>query len=186
MNRRDELLDVALRQFAQKGFDGASVADIVGEVGMTKAAFGYHLESKDELLLELVSPLLKRLDHVLGSYPRYPQFPDELERMLYDYVDALLENRRVVIWVDGDKAVTNHPVVGKRLRSTNQAMRRAIRGETSTPTGRVLAASALGMIWRPIRNLTDVNVKKQKEALVDAVLGVATAARAAAELAVPR
>lgn len=179
MNRRDELLNTALRLFAEKGFDGVSVADLVGEVGMSKAAFGYHLESKDDLLIELVDPLLTSLERVVACYPRHPGFPDELELMLADYLGALLEHRDIVVWVDGDKAVSSHPLVGKRLRATNQAMRHAIRGDRRSSVGRVLSVSALGMIWRPIRNLTDVNVENQKAALLDAVMSVAGRAREA-------
>ncbi len=179
MNRRDELLDAALRLFAEKGFDGASVADLVGEVGMSKAAFGYHLESKDDLLVELVSPLIDNLEHTVDAYPRHPRFPDELELLLSDYIDVLLAHRTVVIWVDGDKAVTSHPIIGKRLRANNQAMRRAIRGDRRSSVSRLLAASALGMVWRPIRNLVEVDIEQQKAALMDAVLVVAKQARAA-------
>lgn len=179
MNRRDELLDAALRLFAEQGFDGASVADLVGEVGMSKAAFGYHFASKDDLLVELVSPLMDSLEQTVDAYPRHPRFPGELELMLSDYIDALLGHRTVVIWVDGDKAITSHPTIGKRLRANNQAMRRAIRGDNPSSVSRLLAASALGMVWRPIRNLVEVDVEKQKAALLDAVLAVATQARVA-------
>jgi len=179
MNRREELLNAALRLFAEKGFDGVSVADLVGEVGMSKAAFGYHLESKDELLIELVDPLLKRLEQVVSSYPRHPGFPDELELMLADYLDAMLEHRNIVIWVDGDKAVSSHPLVGRRLRATHDAMRQAIRGDRRSSVSRVLSASALGVIWRPLRNLTDVDLENQKAALLDAVMSVAGRAREA-------
>ncbi len=178
MNRRHQLLDAALRLFAEKGFDGASVADLVGEVGMSKAAFGYHLESKDELLIELVSPLLADLERTVNAYPRHPRFPDELELMLSDYVDVLLAHRNVVVWVDGDKAVTSHPVIGKRLRSNHQAMRRAIRGDNRSSVSRMLAVAALGMVWRPIRNLVEVEVEEEKAVLISAVLTVARQARA--------
>lgn len=177
VNRRDELLDAALRLFAEKGFDGASVADLVGEVGMSKAAFGYHLESKDELLVELISPLLADLECTVQAYPREPRFPDELELMLSDYLDVLLTHRKVVVWVDGDKAVTSHPVIGKRLQTNHQAMRRAIRGDGRSSVSRMLAVSALGMVWRPIRNLVEVDVEREKTALIDAVLVVAEQAR---------
>jgi hypothetical protein len=99
--------------------------------------------------------------------------------MLADYLDAMLEHRNIVVWVDGDKAVSSHPLVGSRLRATHHAMRQAIRGDRRSSVSRVLSASALGVIWRPLRNLTDVDLENQKAALLDAVMSVAGRAREA-------
>ena len=48
--RRDEILDVAQALFAQKGYDAASISDIIGEVGVSKGAFYHHFASKEDLL----------------------------------------------------------------------------------------------------------------------------------------
>ncbi|NNC42035.1 MAG: helix-turn-helix transcriptional regulator, partial [Acidimicrobiia bacterium] len=40
-SRRNEVLAAALEAFMVKGYEGASVADIVSRLGMSKAAFAY-------------------------------------------------------------------------------------------------------------------------------------------------
>jgi AcrR family transcriptional regulator len=47
---RDRLFGIALDLFAEKGFDATSIRDIVGEAGVSTAAFYNHFESKDALL----------------------------------------------------------------------------------------------------------------------------------------
>ena len=171
-SRRDELLSVALEAFQDSGYDGTSVADIVDAVGMTKAAFGYHLDSKEDLLIELVTPLLDDLDAAINGYSRHPSWPGELGRLLSAYLDVLLRHRALVVWIDGDKAVLSHPTVGRRLAESNRRVRDAIRGDDRSAAARVGASAALGAMWRPLRNLTDLDAEQEKEAMLSFAMAV--------------
>jgi AcrR family transcriptional regulator len=46
----DRLTDVALRVFAERGFDGASMDDVARAAGITKAAIYHHVSGKEALL----------------------------------------------------------------------------------------------------------------------------------------
>jgi len=46
----DTLTDVALRVFAERGYDGASMDDVAREAGITKASIYHHVASKEALL----------------------------------------------------------------------------------------------------------------------------------------
>lgn len=178
-SRRDDLLVVALRAFQDSGFQGTSIADIVDALGMTKAAFGYHLDSKEQLLVELVEPLLEDIDEVLDRFPAQPAWPDEGHRLLSDYLDVLIAHRDVVVWIDGDKAVLRHPTIGKRLAESNTRLRTAISGDDPSPASRLGASATLGALWRPLRNLTDLEVRPEREAILAAALAVAGTTRPA-------
>lgn len=52
--RRGEIADVALRLWAEKGFDQTSVAAIAREAGVAKGTFYLYFESKDALLLDVL------------------------------------------------------------------------------------------------------------------------------------
>ncbi len=65
-DRREQIMDAALRVFAQKGFDKATNKDIADEAGITPGLIYHYFESKEKLLkaiLEEHSPL--RLVHVV-------------------------------------------------------------------------------------------------------------------------
>lgn len=48
--RKNEILDVAERLFAAKGFDGTSTTDILHEVGIARGTLYYHFKSKEDIL----------------------------------------------------------------------------------------------------------------------------------------
>jgi len=58
---RDKLLTAAHRHFADRGFYGASIAQIAGEVGLTKQALLYHFKRKEDLYREVLKAIATRL-----------------------------------------------------------------------------------------------------------------------------
>ena len=65
------LLAVATRLFAEKGFEGTSVQEIVDTAGVTKGAMYHYFNSKDDLLYEIYHRLLAmqttRLEQIAGG-----------------------------------------------------------------------------------------------------------------------
>ncbi len=56
---RDDILQSAAQVFRQKGFHGASMADIAEAVELKKASLYHHFTSKQEILLELLDRALE-------------------------------------------------------------------------------------------------------------------------------
>lgn len=48
--RREELLDISARLFAERGYERTSIEDIIRQAGLSKGAFYYYYSSKDALL----------------------------------------------------------------------------------------------------------------------------------------
>jgi AcrR family transcriptional regulator len=70
---REAILDAAARVFTERGYRGATVDAIIEEAGLSKGAFYWHFESKDELVLavlaERVERPIKELIALLRSAP---------------------------------------------------------------------------------------------------------------------
>ena len=58
---REKLLAAAHRQFAARGYYGASIAQIAGEVGLTKQALLYHFRRKEDLYSHVLKGIAGRL-----------------------------------------------------------------------------------------------------------------------------
>ncbi len=65
------ILAAAVRLFAEQGFDGTSVQEIVERAEVTKGALYHYFDSKNDLLFEIYHSLLSRqladLDRILGE-----------------------------------------------------------------------------------------------------------------------
>ncbi len=166
-SRREELVDAALEAFIDSGFQATSVARLASLTGLSKAAFTYHFDSKDALLVEIALPLLQALGDAQRRHPAEPDWPDGVAALLGDYIDALFAHADIVTWIDGDKAVLNHPQLGPKLRRSNARMRRALAGDDRSERARVQAAAVIGMLWRPMRNLQAARVARARDAVLD-------------------
>lgn len=52
--RRQEILDGAASMFAERGFDGTSIATIAQKCGVSKALLYHYYESKEALLFDML------------------------------------------------------------------------------------------------------------------------------------
>lgn len=57
IGREEQILQEALRLFSQAGYHGTSLQEIADELGITRPAFYYYFNSKDELLWRLIGNL---------------------------------------------------------------------------------------------------------------------------------
>jgi len=60
-NTRGSIIKTAVHVFAEKGFQGASVRDIVVKARVNQAAINYHFKGKDGLYLEVLKTALEKL-----------------------------------------------------------------------------------------------------------------------------
>jgi AcrR family transcriptional regulator len=74
---RARVLDAAVDLFAERGYDGTSVAQVIGRAGVAKGGFYHHFASKQELLYEVYGDLITRqlaaLDEILRRGLPAPQ-----------------------------------------------------------------------------------------------------------------
>lgn len=105
------LLEAALRQFAAVGFDGASLARIADEAGMSKSSVLYHFGSKEALLDAALRPAVDDLRPLLGHLDRIHD--DESRRdFLASFVDYLYAHRlAIAVLINHGQALAGHAVI---------------------------------------------------------------------------
>jgi TetR/AcrR family transcriptional regulator, cholesterol catabolism regulator len=67
--RRDELTRIAARLFAERGYQGTSLADLAGELGVQKPSLYHHIASKEDLLWEVAAEGARAFDEALDGVP---------------------------------------------------------------------------------------------------------------------
>lgn len=63
---RQSIIKAAVHLFAEKGFENASVRDIVTRARVNQAAINYHFKGKDGLYLEVLKTAFERLTEQAG------------------------------------------------------------------------------------------------------------------------
>ncbi|MEM7518042.1 MAG: CerR family C-terminal domain-containing protein [Planctomycetota bacterium] len=90
---RDQLLEVAERLFAERGYDSVSVREITTEVGANVAAVSYHFGSKRDLYLESVRRAMdsRQADEVWELLANPPRSAVESAAVFVTFVRALMQ-----------------------------------------------------------------------------------------------
>ncbi len=91
---RDEILEAAAQIFSQKGFHATSMQDIAQAVRLQKGSLYHHVNSKQEILVDLLDRALDLLIEHMQQVMAQALPPDEkLRRAMQAYLVAMLEHR---------------------------------------------------------------------------------------------
>lgn len=89
--RRNEILDVAERLFATKGFDGTSTNDILEEIGIARGTLYYHFKSKEDILDAMIDRITTRLLSGAAKIANQTEIP-VLQRITMTMMAMKVEN----------------------------------------------------------------------------------------------
>jgi len=90
---RERIVAAATEKFADKGFGGATVAEIAGRAGISEGAIYRHFVSKDELLFSCLEPVFDCIAKIAAELlpPKRELREKELEDVLRDGIRSRLE-----------------------------------------------------------------------------------------------
>lgn len=109
---RAQILQVALRLFAEKGYEGTSTRDISSELGMTKSSLYYHFRNKEAILLGLMEDRARELDAFIEWINAQPAAPGLLQRAVMRWVETSTPGRLEVMRVTGANQPTLRRIDG--------------------------------------------------------------------------
>jgi len=88
-----ELLEVATQVFYEKGYDGASLQDIADRLGMLKGSLYYYIQSKEDLLFDVISSVHQTGLAVVTACAEGPGDPlRRLDRVVVGHVEHTCRN----------------------------------------------------------------------------------------------
>lgn len=102
-NRQEQIIDIACRLFARRGYEGTSLRDIAEEAKITKAALYYHFPNKEALYHRIVLDSLQALIyHVRAAVDLAPSALEKVRQFMLvsaDFMDADRDS-----WMAGSNA----------------------------------------------------------------------------------
>ena len=89
VNRKEEILIVALHLFARDGYEAVSVSQIAGELDMTKGALYRHYKSKRDIF----DCIVQRMEQQDSEQARQNEVPEEsIEKVPEEYQNVSVED----------------------------------------------------------------------------------------------
>ncbi|GAB7041369.1 MULTISPECIES: TetR/AcrR family transcriptional regulator [Catenuloplanes] len=97
-SRKDEILGIAVRLFASRGYHGVSMDDIGSAAGVTGPALYHHFKGKEAMLVAALIPVSERL--LAGGRERVAEHEHDpraaIESLIAFHVDFALANPAVI------------------------------------------------------------------------------------------
>ena len=151
-NRRDEILEIAVRLFAERGYHGVSMDDIGSAAGVTGPALYHHFAGKEAMLVAALIPVSEGL--LAGGRQRVADNDgaDALAALIDFHVAFALENPAVIALHLHELArLPEEP--RRQIRRLQRlyvevwvAALTGLRSELSAAEARVLAHAAFGLM----------------------------------------
>jgi AcrR family transcriptional regulator len=175
---RDRILRAALELFAARSYRAASMRQIAEAVGITKASLYHHFRSKQEILSELLTPLLDQLDAVLGAAAPERGLTARRRQLLEAAADVMLEHREVLALCLRDTSVYGEDgfELSARIVAWTEQAAKLLTGGRSGWKDQVRAAQALSAVADPISLFPDIPAERLRPELLAAsflLLGIA-------------
>ena len=140
---RQRILDEALDLFAAQGVEGTPLQQIADRLNVTKAALYYHFKSKDDLIAALIEPVFDDLETWLDEVEENRPSAALRAVRLEQYLDFLLERRRILGFITRDLAVLAHPMVTRRAAPIQIRLDALLLGGDLEPADRIRATVML-------------------------------------------
>jgi AcrR family transcriptional regulator len=105
---RQRILDIALDLFIEQGYDKTSLRQIAERLGYSKAAVYYHFASKDDILMALHMRLHNLGTDALAQLDQGPYDPDTWIKLVEQFVDGMLANRKIFVLHERNRAAFEH------------------------------------------------------------------------------
>lgn len=99
MTKYQDIVRAAAKVFKVKGYHAATVQDIAKEVGLLKGSLYYHIQSKEQLLLEVLLSAVKVLQGGLSQVLTSELSPEEkLKQAVLSHIRAYLDNEELPVF----------------------------------------------------------------------------------------
>ncbi|MBF4768479.1 TetR/AcrR family transcriptional regulator [Nocardioides agariphilus] len=152
-DRREQILEVAARLFAERGFHGVSVGDLGKAVGISGPALYKHFDSKDAVLAEMLIAISERLlAEGQQRVDRAGNAADALRALVDWHVDFALAQPSLIVVQDRDWRSLPAPA-RERVRSLQReyvdlwaAQLRRLRRGLTLDQARSIAHATFGLI----------------------------------------
>ena len=159
--RREQLVDCVIDAVVERGFQGASVAEVAQRAGVSKGVVTYHFAAKDDLMFAAVARIFDSITEALQSRLQGTS-PDTF---VADYINA---------WVEYFRTETRYMLAIREIwgnfrddEGEQHFGPQAVAGELGVVQGALELGQGQGVLGRFDARVMAVSIKASLDALLD-------------------
>ena len=150
VSTREKILEVALDLFTDQGFDGTSMREIAGRLGITKPSIYYHFASKEEILLALHMWMHELSRKALARLTGETITLEIWGSALYELLDVMTAQRKLFLMHERNHAALeklHHKDLDDEHEDIQQRLLRVLSDPSLPVRDRVRMACSLGALF---------------------------------------
>ncbi|WP_328467660.1 TetR/AcrR family transcriptional regulator [Streptomyces sp. NBC_00448] len=140
---RRRIQDVALKLFAEQGYEKTSLREIAERLDVTKAALYYHFKTKEDILISVSEDLAAPIDELIAWAQGQPRTLDTKQELLRRYGDALWGATDLFRFFQENQATVRDLAIGESFKSRLTALSELLKEPDSPLTAQVRSLTAL-------------------------------------------
>jgi AcrR family transcriptional regulator len=148
--RREEIVEVALRHFAEGGYHGTSTEAIAREAGISQPYLFRLFRTKRDLFVACCTLCYAKVSAVFAEAAASAPPEDRLEAMGKAYGERLLPDRHALLFQLQSYAATADPVIQAAVRDGFNALVRHVAGLAGRPETEMWPFFASGMLYNVV------------------------------------
>jgi len=154
---RELALQEAGRLFVERGFFQAPLSELAARLNISKAALYYYFDSKDHILMALISPLLDRIDALFDEAPSFISGLPGRQLLLSRYAETLVSDPRASALLGQDVNVSQHPDIAPRIEEHVSRLAHLLAGPRPSQDSMIRAHVAMIIVTRGLSDLRENN-----------------------------
>jgi AcrR family transcriptional regulator len=164
---RARIVATATDLFATKGFSATSLQDLADRLKVTKAALYYHFRRKDDLIAEVLAPMV---DDVDAWFTRVEDQQPSPREALESYFDVVHRHGDLLAAIGRDPAVLEAGDTIAHVARWGQRVQTVLAGPDASLAERVRTTVAIAGLAQTASLFPDADVDELRTIAVDAAL----------------
>jgi AcrR family transcriptional regulator len=161
------VLEAALALFAEHGVHGTSLKMIAERLGVSKAAVYYQFSAKEQIVLEVLRPILEDITRMIKIAEALPDWEARRAVAISGLVEMAIRHRQLAAVFVGDPAMAE--VAPRELRAATDRLRELLDGPDPDPAGRIAVSVFFAGVGNAVADpsLADVDDADLHRTLLD-------------------
>lgn len=114
--RQNQIIQESIQLIAEKGIQGLTIKNISKAIGITEPAIYRHFESKNDIILGIISTMKSSTDAELSNINENNPTIDKIKKMIQGHTNRFIKNPSLTAIIFSEEIFNNNSILAKPIR----------------------------------------------------------------------